>query len=139
MNKGFSLVELIVVIAIMAILVGVAVPVYTQYIQDAEDSVEEQYIASLESALTTAMVDVKAGLTKNPAGQTLDWTVPTAIDIDATNGLVATATGAGNSTVDCTGFEYIVNSSFKIDKTIAVTIDINANGTVTVTKAAANS
>ena len=28
-NKGFSLVELIVVIAIMAILVGVAVPVYT--------------------------------------------------------------------------------------------------------------
>ena len=128
MNKGFSLVELIVVIAIMAILVGVAVPVYTQYIQDAEDSVKEQYIASLESALTTAMVDVKAGLTKNPAGQTLDWTVPTAIEINATDGLVAT-----NGSTPCSGFEYIVNSSFKIDTSIAVKIDINANGTVTVT------
>ena len=46
-NKGFSLVELIVVIAIMAILVGVAVPVYTSYIDKAEKAVDEQYLSEV--------------------------------------------------------------------------------------------
>lgn len=46
-NKGFSLVELIVVIAIMAISVGVAVPVYTSYIDKAQDTVDEQYLSDV--------------------------------------------------------------------------------------------
>ena len=46
-NSGFSLVELIVVIAIMAILVGVAVPVYTGYIEDAKEAKDAQYLANL--------------------------------------------------------------------------------------------
>jgi prepilin-type N-terminal cleavage/methylation domain-containing protein len=63
MNKGFSLVELIVVIAIMAILVGVAVPVYTQYITGAEEKVDAQYADELERAVNTVCIDLKAGLT----------------------------------------------------------------------------
>ena len=50
MNKGFSLVELIVVIAIMAILVGVAVPVYTSYISKAKESNDIQAIDNLDHA-----------------------------------------------------------------------------------------
>ena len=46
-NKGFSLVELIVVIAIMAILVGVAVPVYTSYIEKAQKASDEQYLSDV--------------------------------------------------------------------------------------------
>lgn len=46
-NAGFSLVELIVVIAIMAILVGVAVPVYTSYIEKAEKAADEQYLSDV--------------------------------------------------------------------------------------------
>ena len=34
-NKGFSLIELIVVIAIMAVLVGVLAPAYLQYVEKA--------------------------------------------------------------------------------------------------------
>lgn len=49
-NKGFSLVELIVVIAIMAILVGVAVPVYTGYIQNAKEAKDQQYLGELSHA-----------------------------------------------------------------------------------------
>lgn len=46
-NKGFSLVELIVVIAIMAILVGVAVPVYSGYIEKAQETKDAQFLADL--------------------------------------------------------------------------------------------
>ena len=53
-NKGFSLVELIVVIAIMAILVGVAVPVYTSYIEKAQKAKDVQLIDEVEHALQIA-------------------------------------------------------------------------------------
>ncbi|MBE6579616.1 MAG: prepilin-type N-terminal cleavage/methylation domain-containing protein [Ruminococcaceae bacterium] len=53
-NKGFSLVELIVVIAIMAILVGVAVPVYTSYIEKAQKSKDEQLVDEIKHAIEIA-------------------------------------------------------------------------------------
>ena len=53
-NKGFSLVELIVVIAIMAILVGVAVPVYTSYIEKAQKSKDEQMVDEIKHAIEIA-------------------------------------------------------------------------------------
>ena len=55
-NKGFSLVELIVVIAIMAILVGVAVPVYSSYIEKAQKSKDEQMVDEIKHAIEIAAV-----------------------------------------------------------------------------------
>lgn len=67
MNKGFSLVELIVVIAIMAILVGVAVPVYTGYITKANEAVDKQYLGELEQAINTVYIDFEANGGNIPA------------------------------------------------------------------------
>lgn len=53
-NKGFSLVELIVVIAIMAILVGVAVPVYTSYISSAQISADKNLVDEIVHATEIA-------------------------------------------------------------------------------------
>ena len=50
-NSGFSLVELIVVIAIMAILAGVAVPTYSKYIAKANDA---KVMAELDAVKTAA-------------------------------------------------------------------------------------
>ena len=66
MNKGFSLVELIVVIAIMAILVGVAVPVYTQYISSANTNVDKQTVGEVEHAIEVLLIDNEV---KNPTGE----------------------------------------------------------------------
>ena len=63
-NKGFSLVELIIVIAIMAILVGVLAPQLIKYIEKTNVSSDTQLCDSVRTAITTACLDpdvVKAG------------------------------------------------------------------------------
>ena len=56
-NKGFSLVELIVVIAIMAILVGVAVPVYTSYIEKADRAKDEALLDEINQAFAVVCAE----------------------------------------------------------------------------------
>lgn len=82
MNKGFSLVELIVVIAIMAILVGVAVPVYTSYIDKAQNGVNAQYADELQRAIDTVKIDLDAGLSYNSSWK--NYNEPVYIKIDGT-------------------------------------------------------
>ncbi len=56
-NKGFSLVELIIVIAIMAILVGVMAPQLIKYIEKSKVSADTQSADSVHTAVVTAMLD----------------------------------------------------------------------------------
>ena len=56
-NKGFSLVELIIVIAIMAILVGVMAPQLIKYIEKSKVSADSQLADSVHTAILTAMMD----------------------------------------------------------------------------------
>lgn len=56
-NKGFSLVELIIVIAIMAILVGVMAPQLIKYIEKSNVSADTQLADSVQTACVTAMMD----------------------------------------------------------------------------------
>ena len=56
-NKGFSLVELIIVIAIMAILVGVLAPNLLRYVEKTNVSADTQLADSVKTAVVTAMMD----------------------------------------------------------------------------------
>ena len=56
-DGGFTLVELIVVIAILAILAGVAVPAYNGYIKKANQAADETLIAEINMAFRAACIE----------------------------------------------------------------------------------
>lgn len=75
-NKGFSLVELIIVIAIMAVLVGVLAPQYIKYVDRSRKGVDEQMCDNLRTAIETTYLDpnIKHG--------TVETTTATALGSD---------------------------------------------------------
>ena len=58
-NKGFSLVELIVVIAIMAVLVGVLAPTLIKNIEKSRESKDAQNLEQIKSACEVALQNEK--------------------------------------------------------------------------------
>lgn len=56
-NKGFSLVELIIVIAIMAILIVVLAPQYLKYVERSRNSTDLQNARSIMTAVETYAAD----------------------------------------------------------------------------------
>lgn len=56
-NKGFSLVELIVVIAIMIVLVAVLAPVFTKYVEQSRRATDVQNANTIAEAILTDAAD----------------------------------------------------------------------------------
>lgn len=52
-NKGFTLVELIIVVAILAVLTGALVPQYLNYVEKSRIGVDEAYIGAVADAVRT--------------------------------------------------------------------------------------
>lgn len=56
-NKGFSLVELIIVVAIMAVLIGVLAPTYLKYVESSKRTSDCTSVGSILDACEVLSVD----------------------------------------------------------------------------------
>ena len=120
-NKGFSLVELIIVIAIMAVLVGVLAPQYIKYVEKSRVSADSQQVEEFTGAMTVLASDVDVTLT---SGETYTVTSDTTGKITISDDLKTILNAPG--TVDTTKNYSYKSTSYKAQ---AITIALTYDGT----------
>ena len=132
-NKGFSLVELIIVIAIMAVLVGVLAPQFIKYVERSRKSTDVQNVASIVTALQTYAADpMVASGSELKTGAVITLKPGDGVAVSASNASNNADLALKNAGIDKIGLkskEWTATAGE--DVTITVTI---SNGTVTFTE-----
>ncbi|HHV12650.1 MAG TPA: type II secretion system protein [Clostridiales bacterium] len=128
-NKGFSLVELIIVIAIMAILVGIVGTQVLPYIEKSRQAKDYQVISSYLTAATTAYTANAATITSNV---TVTFDTADLSTLTSNEKLIYNEVKELTAHTDMTALKNKLESKAgKNLATIAITIDIT-NKTITV-------
>lgn len=68
-NKGFTLIELIIVVAILAILVGILAPQYTKYVEKSRRAADMSNAKAIETTLKMALIDGEIQVKSLPSGK----------------------------------------------------------------------
>ena len=123
-NKGFSLVELIVVIAIMAVLVGVLAPTLIRNVEKSRESTDLQTLDSIRSSVSTALSIEKVNSQLSGATSTTLASISGATDSTTLLGLLKSEL-SDDGVIDA-------SMKSKSGQSGDVTIEIAADGKVTV-------
>ena len=91
-NKGFTLVELVIVIAILAILVGILAPQYTKYVEKSRKSADATNMDELVKAVQVYAVDNAIVKKTNEIKVTIQLTKDGVKGADTANGGTTTTT-----------------------------------------------
>lgn len=130
-NKGFTLVELVIVIAILALLVGLLAPQYTKYVEKSRKAADADNLEEMVKAVQVyeADTDSDAALAAGDYSIELSTTAPPALTGD---GLQDGLQAALNEYVpDYTSKK--LKSKKWADNKIKADINVTADGKITVT------
>lgn len=120
-NKGFSLVELIIVIAVMAILTALLAPQFIKYIEQSRQSVDLNTVEGIMQAVQIGASDAELGLTGE--GE---------IKIAGTGGSITKQTGTEiQKCMDNAGID-VNDVKLKSEEWGTVTIAVSSKGMCTV-------
>ena len=112
-KKGFTLAELLIVVAIIAVLVAISIPIFTNQLEKAKEATD---IANIRAAYAEACVD---SLTTKDGGATTKDTVPM-----VSTGKIDKIENTNVGGFDCKDLELVKGKSCKIT--------IGTNGSVSI-------
>jgi type IV pilus assembly protein PilE len=115
-TKGFTLIEIMVVIAIVAILAAIGLPAYSQYVTRAKITEATSTLADLRMRAEKYFADNRSYWPTPPAGTTVGFNTATAAEYftfvctaPTTDTFLCRATG--NAGTDLAGFVFDINES----------------------------
>ena len=135
-NRGFTLAELLIVVAIIAVLVAIAIPVFTSQLEKSRDSVSISNIRAGYAEIMTSVIAGTSGQTRvtGPAhGGDGTYTIDVVIKSQQGNdwsGLAAELAFIDGTTVTEAGFNAL-DTGANTTQTLSITMTDNEISAVT--------
>ncbi len=137
-NKGFSLVELIIVIAIMAVLMAVLAPQLIKYVEKSRVQTDDTFMSELKHTVELACSDdvIYSGLSMTDTN-TVTWTCadatgPIAVAMTNTDAAAAMTT-AITTTIGSMAHKAASKTYQNATSAYVITISVSNDGVVTLT------
>ena len=136
-NKGFSLVELIIVIAIMAILIAVLAPQYLKYVEKSRVSSDQTTVVEYINAMQVLAADPDVTLSTSDtysltnSGATISLSSPLQTLL-VNEGMLDATTAAGGKLQSTAYSSATLNIILKYDSSAKIWNVVNNGGTVEV-------
>ena len=115
-NKGFTLAELLIVVAIIAVLVAIAIPIFTSQLEKSREATDAANIRDYYAEIATGLVDGSLNATTNT--------------MTVSGGLTATATATSGKitsvTVAGVTFHQTVTDSWAIGAPTVAGVSVSA-------------
>lgn len=140
-KKGFTLAELLIVVAIIAVLVAIAIPIFVNQLEKARESTDaaniRDYYAEIATALVTGDLDATHTTLKLSGGKEATYT-------SGTDSFTVTVTTTVNQTLDnwqtgdftVAGYKITSSDNMKGKPTITYTFTVPAQGNAYLSKIA---
>ena len=118
-NKGFTLAELLIVVAIIAVLVAIAIPIFTTQLEKSRDAVT---VANLRSAYAEAATEVLTATTPTTTATKAVVSKGTTGDFSGLDSQLPFSLGAGTDVMGNTPGTYNVKFTFTDANTCEATV-----------------